>query len=202
MIKASIPVNSTPYASEDGEKWRAWKIVPAQVVFALKIQGKRAQLAAPAPSAPVQVVHAPNEFTGMAEAVKQFAELQSQVLQKGKPKRLSFKLQDRKLELGLQNFSTDTLPSEEVLAKFEAAAKVAHDKGRTWIGSAEGEDLRDHHRPAWSRTPAIDAVVGDGSYEDRVKQSAAAKRSGAWVKKVDYIGFATFMGHLHEWGFK
>ena len=48
----------------------------------------------------------------------------------------------------------------------------------------------------------IDALVGDGSYEDRVKQSAAAKRSGGWVEKVDYAGFATFMGHLYEWGFK
>jgi hypothetical protein len=80
---------------------------------------------------------------------------------------VNFKLQDRKLELGLQKFSADTPPSEEVLAKFEAATKVAHDKGRTWIGSAEGEDLRDHRRPAWSRTPAIDIVVGDGSYEER-----------------------------------
>jgi hypothetical protein len=86
MIKAFVPVNSTPYASEDGEKRRTWKIVPAQVMFALRIQGKRAHLAAPAPSAPVQAVHAPSEFTGMAETVKQFAELQSQALQKGKPK--------------------------------------------------------------------------------------------------------------------
>ena len=48
----------------------------------------------------------------------------------------------------------------------------------------------------------IDAVVGDGSYEERVKQSAAAKRGIAWVEKVDYVGFATLMGHLYEWGLK
>ena len=44
--------------------------------------------------------------------------------------------------------------------------------------------------------------MGDGSYEDRVKQSAAAKRGSAWIDKIDYVSFATFMGHLHEWGFK
>eukprot|EP00959_Pyramimonas_sp_CCMP1952_P151640 3172902-Pyramimonas_sp.AAC.1 len=103
----------------------------------------------------------------MAEAVKQFAELQSQVSQKGKHKGLSFKLQDRKLKLGLQSLSTDTIQSEEILAKFEAAVKVAHDEGRPWIGSADSEDLRDHHWPAWGRAPAFDAVVCDGSYEDR-----------------------------------
>ncbi|CAK0877738.1 unnamed protein product [Prorocentrum cordatum] len=139
MIKASIPVHATPYATE-------------------------------------QVAHNNKELSGMAEAVKQFAELQSQALQKGKPKGLSFKLQDRKLELGMQHFAKDALPSEEVLAKFEAAGKIAHDKGRPWVGSAEGEE--------------------------RVKQSAAAKRNMAWMDKVDYAGFATFMGHLHEWGFK
>ncbi|CAK0901962.1 unnamed protein product, partial [Prorocentrum cordatum] len=72
----------------------------------------------------------------------------------------------------------------EVLAKFEASGNIAHDKGRRWVGSAEGEDLREHRRPQWSRTPVVDAIIGDGSYE------------------IDYISFATFMGHLNEWGFK
>ncbi|CAK0884291.1 unnamed protein product [Prorocentrum cordatum] len=187
MIKAAIVVNDLPCAAEQDPAWKAWKVSPAQVVFALKVQTKCAQAAPPA---------------RMAEAVKQLAELQTQALQKGKPKRLSFKLQDRIVEVGLQNFDKDTLPSEEILAKFEAGAKIANDKGRAWIGSAEGEDLRDHHRPAWSRTPLVDAVVGDGSYEDRVRQSAAAKRGSAWIDKIDYVSFATFMGHLHEWGFK
>ncbi|CAK0835837.1 unnamed protein product [Prorocentrum cordatum] len=150
----------------------------------------------------IKVAHNNKELSGMAEAVKQFAELQSQALQKGKPKGLSFKLQDRKLELGMQHFAKDALPSEEVLAKFEAAGKIAHDTGRPWVGAAEGEDLRDHHRPTWSLTPIIDAVVGDGSYEERVKQRAAAKRNMAWMDKVDYAGFAMFMGHLHEWDSK
>ncbi|CAK0902832.1 unnamed protein product [Prorocentrum cordatum] len=185
-----------------GDPWKSWKVSPAQIVLALKVQGACAKKASPGPSVPPEVAHNNKELSGMAEAVKQFAELQSQALQKGKPKGLSFKLQDRKLELGMQHFAKDALPSEEVLAKFEAAGKIAHDKGRPWVGSAEGEDLRDHHRPTWSRTPMIDAVVGDGSYEERVKQSAAAKRNMAWMDKVDYAGFATFMGHLHEWGFK
>ncbi|CAK0857173.1 unnamed protein product [Prorocentrum cordatum] len=172
MIKGSTAINDVPYASE-----------PA----------KCAQAALPA---------AAESMTGMAEAAKQFAELQSQALQKGKPKGLSFKLQDRLVETGLQDFARGSLPSEEVLAKFEASGKIAHDKGRHWVGPAEDEDLREHHRPQWSRTPVVDAIIGDGSYEDRVKQSAAAKRSGAWVDKIDYISFATFTGHLNEWGFK
>ncbi|CAK0843843.1 unnamed protein product [Prorocentrum cordatum] len=187
MIKAAIVVNDLPYAAEQGPAWKAWKVSPAQVVFALKVQTKCAQAAPPARSAP-EAGAGSSDVAGMAEAVKQLAELQTQALQKGKPKGLSFKLQDRIVE--------------EILAKFEAGAKIANDKGRAWIGSAEGEDLRDHHRPAWSRTPLVDAVVGDGSYEGRVRQSAAAKRGSAWIDKMDYVSFATFMGHLHEWGFK
>ncbi|CAK0887175.1 unnamed protein product [Prorocentrum cordatum] len=201
MIKAAIVVNDLPYAAEQDPAWKAWKVSPAQVVFALKVQTKCAQAAPPARSAP-EAGAGSSDVAGMAEAVKQLAELQTQALQKGKPKGLGFKLQDRIVEVGLQNFDKDTLPSEEILAKFEAGAKIANDKGRAWIGSAEGEDLRDHHRPAWSRTPLVDAVVGDGSHEDRVRQSAAAKRGSAWIDKIDYVSFATFMGHLHEWGFK
>ncbi|CAK0822452.1 unnamed protein product [Prorocentrum cordatum] len=200
MVKGSMAINDVPYASEPGEKWKTWKVVAAQIAFALRAQAKCAQAALPAPTATFQP--ATESMTGMAEAVKQFAELQSQALQKGKPKGLSFKLQDRLVETGMQDFARDSLPSEEVLAKFEASGKIAHDKGRRWVGSAEGEDLREHHRPQWSRTPVVDAIIGDGSYDDRVKQSAAAKRSGAWVDKIDYISFATFMGHLNEWGFK
>ncbi|CAK0874454.1 unnamed protein product [Prorocentrum cordatum] len=200
MIKGSMAINDVPYASEPDEKWKTWKVVPAQIAFALRVQAKCAQAALPAPTATFQP--ATESMTGMAEAVKQFAELQSQALQKGKPKGLSFKLQDRLVETGMQDFARGTLPSEEVLAKFEASGKIARDKGRHWVGSAEGEDLREHHRPQWSRTPVVDAIIGGGSYEDRVKQSAAVKRSGAWVGKIDYISFATFMGHLNERGFK
>ncbi|CAK0819878.1 unnamed protein product, partial [Prorocentrum cordatum] len=187
MIKAAIVVNDLPCAAEQDPAWKAWKASPAQVVFALKVQTKCAQAAPPARSAP-EACAGSSDVAGMAEAVKQLAELQTQVLQKGKPKGLTFKLQDRIVEVGLQNFDgdEDTLPSEEILAKFEAGAKIANDKGRAWIGSAEGEDLRDHHRPAWSRTPLVDAVVGDGSYEDRVRQSAAAKGESAWIDKIDY----------------
>ena len=198
----SIKVHDVPYSSEGNEKWKTWKVVPAQIAFALRVQAKCAQGASPASGAPSRPATESKELVGMADAEKQFAELQSQALQKGKPKGLSFKLQDRAVETGMQDFAKGTLPSEEVLAKFESSAKIAYDKGRQWVGSAEGEDLREHHRPQWSRTPVVDAVIGDGSYEDRVNQSAAAKRSGAWVDKVDYTSFATFMGHLHEWGFK
>ncbi|CAK0877036.1 unnamed protein product [Prorocentrum cordatum] len=187
MIKAAIVVNDLPCAAEQDPAWKAWKVSPAQVVFALKVQTKRAQAAPPARSAP-EAGAGSSDVAGMAEAVKQLAELQTQALQKGKPKGLSFKLQDKIVE--------------EILAKFEAGAKIANDKGRAWIGSAEGEDLRDHHRPAWSRTPLVDAGAGDGSHEDRARQSAAAKRGSAWIDKIDYVSFATFMGHLHEWGFK
>ncbi|CAK0899346.1 unnamed protein product [Prorocentrum cordatum] len=166
MIKAAIVVNDLPYAAEQDPAWKAWKVSPAQVVFALKVQTKCAQAAPPARSAP-EAGAGSSDVAGMAEAVKQLAELQTQALQKGKPKGLSFKLQDRIVEVGLQNFDKGTLPSEEILAKFEAGAKIANDKGR-----------------------------------DRVRQSAAAKRGSAWIDKIDYVSFATFMGHLHEWGFK
>ncbi|CAK0805789.1 unnamed protein product [Prorocentrum cordatum] len=172
-IKAAIVVNDLPCAAEQDPAWKAWKVSPAQVVFALKVQTKCAQAAPPARSAPE--AGAGSDVAGMAEAVKQLAELRTQALQKGKPKGLSFKLQDRIVEVGLQNFDKDTLPSEEILAK-------------AGLGSA-------------LQKAKISAII-NAQHEDRVRQSAAAKRGSAWIDKIDYVSFATFMGHLHEWGFK
>ena len=82
MITAAIPVNATPYATDQVDPWVGWKIMPAQIVFALKVQGACAKKAAPVPTATPETAKTSNEFAGMAEAVKQFAELQAQALQK------------------------------------------------------------------------------------------------------------------------
>eukprot|EP00959_Pyramimonas_sp_CCMP1952_P204377 4274155-Pyramimonas_sp.AAC.1 len=66
---------------------------------------------------------------------------------------LSFDLAKRLAKVGLENFPRDGLPSEENLAKFEQAGKIAASKGRRYVGSADGECLQTHHRPEWSRTP-------------------------------------------------
>ena len=48
--------------------------------------------------------------------------------------------------------------------------------------------------------PKIDIRVGDGILEDRIKGAVDAKKSRLENNKVDYKGFATFLGHLLDWG--
>ena len=74
--------------------------------------------------------------------------------------------------------------------------------GRQYIGSAEGEDLQHNFRPSWSRTPNIDAIVGSGSFEDKVRGALEARKERTLQEKVDYPSYANFQGHVLDWGIK
>ena len=201
MIISNIKANEIPYASEQNGPWKDWKVSPAQVTFALRVQGKCQKQAGGC--GPGEAQGADPALSSVTGALKELAEAQTAVLNKGKPKGLSFNLKERVKELGLQDLPKDALPSEEVLERFEAAGKIARDKGRLWVGSTEGEDLHVHHRPKWSRAPVVDAVVGaEGSFEDRVKQALEVSKKRTMADKIDYPGFASFLGHLLEWGTK
>ncbi len=112
---------------------------------------------------------------------------------------LSFDLAARLKEVGLDSLPPDSVPSEELLYRVEALSKTARDKGRWWVGSAEGESLRVHHRPCWSRTPAVHLPTGDGSYEDKLHAAAEATKKALEQEKVEYQSFSTFLGQLMEW---
>ena len=107
-----------------------------------------------------------------------------------KLKRSLNKHEARLQEVGLNNFPSELLPTEEVLIKFESLSKSARDKGRKFVGSSEGEDLQLHFRPTWTRTPSIDVLVGDGTLEDRIKGALAARKARAEKERVDFAGYA------------
>ena len=203
MIVSTVKPFELPYDIEgEKEPFKSWKVLPAQVTFALRIQGKCAKDTAAASGSAGGGVQQ-GDVAAVAGAIKQLADAQANIGQKSKPKGLSFNKQDRIVELGLQALAADAIPSEEILAKFEAAGKIANEKGRMWIGSTEGEDLQEHHRPNWSRTPIVEAVLSsDAPLEDRVKQALDVKRKRTWEEKISYPGYATFVGHLLEWGVK
>ena len=105
-----------------------------------------------------------------------------------KLKRSLNKHEARLQEVGLNNFPSELLPTEEALIKFESLSKSARDKGRKFVGSSEGEDLQLHFRPTWTRTPSIDVLVGDGTLEDRIKGAFAARKARAEKERVDFAG--------------
>eukprot|EP00959_Pyramimonas_sp_CCMP1952_P470702 9497131-Pyramimonas_sp.AAC.1 len=76
-------------------------------------------------------------------------------------------------------FPSEGFPSEENMAMFEAAGRVARDKGRLYVGSADGEDLQKNFRPAWSKVPRVDVPVGDGTVGERHRQMSELKRARA-----------------------
>eukprot|EP00959_Pyramimonas_sp_CCMP1952_P174650 3649993-Pyramimonas_sp.AAC.1 len=94
--------------------------------------------------------------------MKEYLEAQA-ASHKRSVKALSFDLKARLQELKMEAFPKDGLPSEENLAVFEAAGRVAKEKGRLCVGSADGEDLQRNFRPSWSRIPRVDVPVGEGS---------------------------------------
>ncbi|CAK0864260.1 unnamed protein product, partial [Prorocentrum cordatum] len=88
---------------------------------------------------------------------------------------------------------------------FNLAARLTElgmdrEKGRLYVGSADGEDLQKNFRPAWSRIPRIDVPVGDGPMPDRQRQMAELKRVRA-TSELDYPGYAIFHAHM-DWGLK
>ena len=88
------------------------------------------------------------------------------------------------------------------MVRWESASKAALAQGRLYIGSSEGEDLQVNFRPAWSRTPKLDVVVGDGSFEDKVRNALDARKVRTMQEKVDFMGYANFQGHILDWGVK
>eukprot|EP00959_Pyramimonas_sp_CCMP1952_P468393 9493185-Pyramimonas_sp.AAC.1 len=115
VISSTIKHGEKPY-DKDGESpvFRAWAVQPAQIAFALRVQRKCGATEPPPPTP---------EAT-LASTMREYLEAQA-ATHKRSTKALSFKLSERVAELGMATFPEDLLPSEENLAVFEAAGRVA-----------------------------------------------------------------------------
>ncbi|CAK0823078.1 unnamed protein product [Prorocentrum cordatum] len=197
FLKTGLVLHDKPFASSSPEGWKEYVLTPAMLSLALRAQGRfqsKMKMASDSDAAGVSV---------FANAMQQFVQATSHTAAAGSAKKgLSFDLAKRIQEMGLAHFPSDGLPSEETLAKFEHAGKVAAEKQRKWIGSADGECLQTHHRPEWSRTPVVAAPPTGSSIEEKLKHVLDDKKARADELKLDYQSYATFMGHVFQWGMK
>ena len=88
------------------------------------------------------------------------------------------------------------------MMKLESASKAAYVQGRKYVGAADGEDLQVNFRPGWSRTPQLDVIVGDGSFVEKVRGALDARKARTLQDKVVFVTFASFQGHVLDWGMK
>ena len=153
MIKTGVVVGATPFDKEgETRDWRTVKLQPVHVAVALRVAGKALDDKARATAA-----QAAAPQTGLTNVMSEYIKAQQAVLEKDKKKgTLSFNLADRIKEVGLADFTTEALPSEDALIRLEAAGKPACDQGRMYVGAVDGEDLQANFRPRWSRTPKLD----------------------------------------------
>ncbi|CAK0877737.1 unnamed protein product [Prorocentrum cordatum] len=188
-----------PFDGDGDTQWKDVKITPTHVAAALKVQSAAAALdkrvadGRPASGPPAD---------GLAQAIEALAKA-TKDREQPKKEYLSFNLKNRLGELGLSCLPKDMIPSEESLLRLEKASKVAREQGgRLYIGPAEGDDLQTSFRPSWSRTPKIDVTVGDGTFEEKLRSAMEAKKVRSMEDKTAYLGFATFYGHILDWGVK
>ncbi|CAK0796960.1 unnamed protein product [Prorocentrum cordatum] len=182
LLKSAITVNDTPFTGEGNHSsWQAVKMTPATPVHALRVHDKCCKETKPSLEAAGGTASSAAE--GFTKAMNEFVKSQSE-------------------EIGLAFFPKDALPNVDQLIKWEAAGKVAAENGRPFLGSTDGGDLQVPHRPAWSRTPVIEAMPAEGSWEDRLKASFEVRKARAAEEKTTFHGFATFIGHLYSWDMK
>ena len=44
--------------------------------------------------------------------------------------------------------------------------------------------------------------MGDGSLADKIRGALDARKARSQAERLDYLGYATFQGHLLDWGMK
>ncbi|CAK0862897.1 unnamed protein product [Prorocentrum cordatum] len=167
IIGNTVRHGEKPYTSEvETSVFQAWVVQPTQVAFAYRVQRKCATVVPQAPTPESTLAGTMNAYLEARAANKRSVKaLCSQAHRAG--------------------------DGQENLAVFEAAGRIAREKGRLYVGSADGEDLQNNFRPAWSRIPRIDVP----------RQMAELKRVRA-TSELDYPGYATFHAHIMDWGLK
>ncbi|CAK0794613.1 unnamed protein product, partial [Prorocentrum cordatum] len=224
VLAAELPAaNSQPFNAGEGKGWAEFKVTPAHRALALRVQGRAqdsrmscdpsrgpwlrggaAQGAAPGPASSGDLAKATGAMAEYAQASRE------QMDKEKKTDHLSFTLQERIREVGLDAFPGEALPTEEAMLRFEklakappaerapgergaaCAAQAAAANGRRYLGSAECEDLQLNFMPPWSRVPDLGMVLPRGSAESRAKEVAAAKRAAMATTGVDFASYADF----------
>ena len=198
-LQELVKLGARPYAEEENEPWKSFVVSGAQrglvLRFVKKVQQEESTEASP-PSMPSVT----EELTATMQ--KYITAQERQLDRESKKHVLSFDVDDRLREVGLQNLANAARPTEEGMLKVESSAKVAKNQGRAWLGSTDGEDLQTNFRPSWTRTPKIDMSVGQDNLEDRMRSVFHARRERTMTDKISYLGFATFQGHVLDWGIK
>jgi len=192
-LRTGLTSGDKPFQDEG---WKDFVLTPAMIALALRVQ-KRCQT--------IETKNQPaagGTVSSLEQAVEKFVTAQTAATTPPAKQGLSFDLAKRIAKVGLGSFPQESLPSEENLAKFEQAGKIAASKGRRYVGSADGECLQTHHRPEWSRTPVVHVAPDKGSLEDKLKAVFDEKKARENEHKIDYMGYATFMGHIFQWGIK
>ncbi|CAK0887936.1 unnamed protein product [Prorocentrum cordatum] len=185
FVISSLQVNAVPFDQDQDEQWENFKLKPAHITLALKVQTKAMR------EFPSGCPGSSSAADQTAQAIAEWAKVQHAKAEKeAKRGTSSFNLQDRIAEVGLRCVQGYLLPTEEALLRMEnlPSAKIARGKGRKWVGSSEGEDLLANFRPGFSKTPKLDVLVGSGTIGDK--------------ERIGFMGFANFLGHLHDWGTK
>ena len=197
-LRSGLVPNDKPFESSGPDGWRDFTLTPAMVSLAFRVQ-KKCQKNKETSSAGVDA----SGVSAFQTAMQQFVQATTNTSGASSAKKgLTFDLANRIREVGLAAFPKDGIPSEETLAKFEQAGKVAAEKQRKWIGSADGECLQTHHRPEWSRTPVLAAPPTGASLQEKLKHVLDDKKTRSEELKLDFQSFATFLGHVFEWGIK
>ncbi|CAK0878098.1 unnamed protein product, partial [Prorocentrum cordatum] len=195
FVISSLQVNAVPFDQDQDEQWKNFKLKPAHITLALKVQTKAMR------EFPSGCPGSSSAADQTAQAIAEWAKVQNAKAEKeAKRGTLGFNLQDRIAEVGLRCVQGDLLPTEEGLLRMEnlPSAKIARDKGRKWVGSSEGEDLLANFRSGFSKTPKLDVLVGSGTIGDKVTEA----RARTMEERIGFMGFANFLGHLHDWGTK
>ena len=195
LVAKTLVAGSSPWEGslEEPSEWQSARLTPAQQMLALRALSKAEGEAAGAGPAATALPGAGETSASLVESLKDYVNTQKAALDKeSKAKSLSFSLQDRIAEVGLEDYPADAMPTEEAMMRWEAHSKVAREKKRAFVGSAEGEDLQKNCKPPWARGPDLGLTLGSGSVQDKARDWDAAKRSNERVDRVDFLGFANF----------
>ena len=202
MIMSSTQPSAQPFAADQDGPHKEIRLTPAHVSCALLVQAMVRQQSAGTPAASENLAGLGGQ-SALTNVMAEYVKAQQAVLEKDKKKgTLPYSLAERLKELGLASLPEEAKPSEEALLRLETLAKVARSEGRKWVGSAEGEDLQQNFRPSWTRTPSLEAFVGDASLDQKVREAQATKKVRSLHDKVEYMSYANFTSHLLDWGLK
>ena len=177
------------------KQWKEDGLTSAHVAIALRAQKLAAEKAATTATS--------TGIDALTESMQLMVEMQREKLEEKRDgPQLTYDLGARTKKVGLGKLADELLPTTESMAKLERAAKDAAKKGLRYYGASGGEDLASGFRPAWTRTPKVGpSVVGD-TMAERVANASAERSAKSAEESIGFVTFATFLGHVLDWGVK